>query len=145
MAGAATDAQAEAMVKTWLLSPDHFCISPKGDFAGNRDDCYWGLPSIQRADPAYPPLGYWRGYVWGPMALLTYWSLVNYDHVPLVRSARKAMCKQLTALMLSQWRRNRHICENFNPHKNATDCSGTKFYHWGALTGMITLIEEGFY
>ena len=25
------------------------------------------------------------------------------------------------------------------------DCSGTKFYHWGALTGMITLIEEGYY
>ena len=39
--------------------------------------------------------------------------------------------------------------ENYSPHKTADDhhgdCSGTKFYHWGALTGMITLIEEGFY
>ena len=26
-------------------------------------------------DPAFPPLGYWRGYVWGPMAQLVYWSL----------------------------------------------------------------------
>jgi len=43
----------------------------------------------------------------------------------------------------------RSICENYSPHKTADDhhgdCSGTKFYHWGALTGMITLIEEGYY
>ena len=149
MAGAATDAQAESVVREWLLSPDHFCIAPSGDFRGNHDDCYWGLPSIQRADPAFPPLGYWRGYVWGPMAALTYWSLQQYDHVPAVRAGRKALCKQMTSLMLSQWRAHRHICENYSPHKTADDhhgdCSGTKFYHWGALTGMITLIEEGFY
>ena len=63
------------MVSEWLLSPEHFCIAPGGDFAGNADECYWGLPSIQRGDPAFPPLGYWRGYVWGPMAQLVYWSL----------------------------------------------------------------------
>ena len=145
MAGAASDAQAEAMVRDWLLSPEHFCIAMMGESAGNHDDCWHGLPSIERADPAYPPLGYWRGYVWGPMAMLTYWSLQQYDHVPLVRTARKALCKQMTAMMLSMWRRHRHICENFNPHKNATDCSGTKFYHWGALAGMISMIEAGQY
>jgi len=145
LAQAATDEQATSMVRLWLLSPEHFCISPTGDYVGNSDDCYWGLPSIQKSDVAFPPLGYWRGYVWGPMAQLTYWSLQYYDHIPAVRAGRKALCKQLTALMLSQWRSNRHICENFSPHKNASDCSGTKFYHWGALTGLITLIEEGFY
>jgi hypothetical protein len=70
-------------------------------------------------------------------------------HVPIVRSGRKALCKQMTSLLLSQWRQHRHICENFSPHKTADDhggdCSGTKFYHWGALTGMITLVEEGYY
>ena len=65
--------------------------------------------------------GYWRGYVWGPMAQLTYWSLKEYDHVPVVRSARKAMCKQMTAMFLNQWRLHAHICENFNPHKNGTE------------------------
>ena len=143
LARAASDDQAERMVKEWLLSPEHFCISVNGDFKGNHDDCYWGLPSIQRGDKAFPPLGYWRGYVWGPMAMLTYWSLQEYDHLPIVRQARKSMCKQLTALMLSQWRRHRHICENFNPHKNATECSGTRFYHWGALAGVITMLESG--
>jgi len=149
MAQAATDEQAATMMTRWLLSPDHFCIAPDGDFRGNSDDCYWGLPSIQKADPAFPPLGYWRGYVWGPMAQLTYWSLQYYDHLPAVRGARKALCKQMTALLLSQWHAHRHICENYSPHKTADDhqgdCSGTKFYHWGALTGMITLVEEGYY
>jgi putative isomerase len=81
LAGAASDEQAETMMKEWLTSPEHFCISPNGDFAGNKETCYWGLPSIQASDPAYPPLGYWRGYVWGPMAQLTYWSLKRYDRV----------------------------------------------------------------
>ena len=120
-------------------------VVPAGDFGGLHDDCYWGLPSIQRGDPAFPPLGYWRGYTWGPMAMLTYWSLQAYDHVPIVRTARKALCAQMTAMMLSMWRRHRHICENFNPHRNATECSGTRFYHWGALAGMISLIEAGAY
>ena len=58
------------------------------------------------------------------------------DHVPVVRSARKAMCNQMTAMFLNQWRLHAHICENFNPHKNGTevagkvwpdDCTGCKF------------------
>merc|ERR1719356_1669031 len=149
LAGAATDEQAATMASNWLMSPEHFCVAPNGDFAGNKDACYWGLPSIQASDASFPPLGYWRGYVWGPMAQLTYWSLQEYDHVPEVRQGRKALCKQMNELMLWQWRKNRHICENYSPHKTADDhsgdCSGTKFYHWGALTGMISLIEEGYY
>ena len=148
-AKAATDSQAEAMVQDWLLSPERFCVAPAGDFAGNKDTCYWGLPSISADDPAYPPLGYWRGYIWGPMAQLTHWSLQSYDHVPAVRVGRKALVKQMGALMMSQWDLHRHICENYNPHKSADtsggDCSGTKFYHWGALTGLTELVEEGFW
>ena len=45
------------MVKNWLLSPQHFCISPNGDFKGNSEVCYWGLPSIEASDPAFPALG----------------------------------------------------------------------------------------
>jgi putative isomerase len=61
MGGAATDSQAAAMVNNWLHSPEHFCVAKNGDFAGNKDTCYWGLPSIEASDPAFPPLGYWRG------------------------------------------------------------------------------------
>ena len=83
------------------------------------------------------------------MAQLTYWSLQNYDHVLAVRKGRKALVKQMGALMMSQWNGHRHICENYNPHKDADtsggDCAGTKFYHWGALTGLIGMIEDGLY
>ena len=119
----------------------------------------------------------WRGFVWGPMAQLTYWSLAEYDHVPVVRSARKAMCKQMTAMFLNQWRLHAHICENFVRPATVPDrlkrfrfaasdtvllsaeptqerdrgggqgvagrLHGLQVLHWGALTGMISLIEEG--
>jgi hypothetical protein len=81
----------------------------------------------------------------GPMVQLVYWGLANYDHVPAVRTARKAMSKQMSELVLSQWRRNRYICENFLPSKGATSCSGTKFYHWGALGALAQLVEEGLF
>jgi hypothetical protein len=115
------------MVTKWLTNPDHFCVS-LDDFSGNRDDCYWGLPSIQASDPAYPPLGYWRGYVWGPQIQLTYWGLAapEYAHLEVVNTARKALVKQTNAMMLNQWRLHRHICENYNPHRNGTECTGDR-------------------
>ena len=57
------------------LSPTHnvdLSLSTPCERKGNADSCYWGLPSIQASDPAYPPLGYWRGYVWGPMIQLVH-------------------------------------------------------------------------
>lgn len=142
-AGAASDKQAEMMADAWLMNASRFCISPTGDFRGNSEDgCYWGLPSISADDVAFPRLGYWRGYIWGPMATLVYWSLQNYDHVRSVREARKGLCKQMKALFLHHWNANAHVCENYNPHKSAADCSGTNFYHWGALLGLIGMLED---
>ena len=68
MAKAATDEQAAAMVQRWLLDPKHFAITTAGDHAGNSDDNYWGLPSIESQDPAFAQLGYWRGYVCASLA-----------------------------------------------------------------------------
>ena len=62
-----------------------------------------GLPSISADDPAFPALGYWRGYVWGPMAMLTYWGLDNYPSVPTAVQARQSLAKQMNAMMLKQW------------------------------------------
>jgi len=147
LSGIATVGRAESMLRGWLLNASRFCITPKGNFAGNDDTCYWGLPSVSADDPAFPPLGYWRGYVWGPMALLTYWGLSHeaYLDVPLVTTARAALCKQMGALFLTQWRAHRHVCENFSPWRNATECTGMRFYHWGALAGFIGLLDAGFY
>eukprot|EP01060_Flectonema_neradi_P020866 TRINITY_DN28366_c0_g1_i1.p1 TRINITY_DN28366_c0_g1~~TRINITY_DN28366_c0_g1_i1.p1 ORF type:complete len:807 (+),score=98.63 TRINITY_DN28366_c0_g1_i1:110-2422(+) len=139
---AANNSVATEMMQKWLLNPNHFCISPTGDMSGNSDTCYWGLPSIAASDPAFPALGYWRGYIWGPLSQITHWALSEYN-IPVVNNARRALCQQLTSMMMDQWNRNRHICENYGPHKNTTDCTGTKFYHWGALNGLISLVEEG--
>ena len=66
----------------------------------------------------------------------------RYDHVPEVQHGRRMMVKQLSAMMQRVWNAKRHICENFTPHKgkddahggndDSTDCTGGKFYHWGA-------------
>jgi len=142
LVGVPSDSQAASQVSAWLVNNSRFCISENWP-NGMADTCYWGLPSISADDPSFPPLGYWRGYIWGPMVQLTYWSLLQYDHVPIVSSARKAMCRQMSAMMMNQWNLHRHICENFSPHKDATECTGTKFYHWGALSGLVTIQEAG--
>ena len=64
----------------------------------------------------------------------------------------------MLALFLSKWTVHRHVCENFTPHKgtdespshhggndDSQDCTGGKFYHWGALPALELLIENGLY
>ena len=138
--------RATALVDGWLTNETRFCVK-------NRSDrCYWGLPSIAADDDAYAALGYWRGFTWGPMALLTYWSLAAYDDVPAVRAARGELAAQMGAMVVNMWRLHGHICENYLPHKNGTEvdgtvwpneCTGTTFYHWGALAAYIGLVEAG--
>ena len=61
--GGPSDSRVDSLVTSWLLNKDRFCVAPTGDFAGNDDTCYYGLPSISADDAAFPHLGYWRGYV----------------------------------------------------------------------------------
>ena len=145
------DRRASMMIENWLLNSTRFCIRLADDVGGDEnDECYWGLPSISYDDPAYPALGYWRGFIWGPMAQLTHWSMQNFDHIDNVQSARKALTRQMRDLFLDQWNKHAHVCENYLPHKFGTEvdgkiwpdeCTGTTFYHWGALTGLIFLEE----
>lgn len=159
----------ESMVGSWLLNRTRFCLAPNGDFEGNDPNlCYWGLPSVSADNPVYMAPGqwnYWRGLVWGPMTQIVHWSLQENAHSPPLRKdggsllrrigreflstnrtiARKSLCSQMETLMMSQWRQNRHICENYSPFQNATECSGTLFYHWGALNGLIGMFEDGYY
>jgi hypothetical protein len=103
------------------------------------------------------------------MAQLTYWALEAYPNVSLAQQAKSALTKQMSAMLHNQWTLNRHVCENYNPHFNGTDCTGSllprarsrfsgeadwgglwwpagdKFYHWGALPGFMALLEAGFY
>ena len=55
--GGPSAARVERMMKDWMLNKSHFCIAPTGDMAGNADACWWGAPSIERSDAAFPKLG----------------------------------------------------------------------------------------
>ena len=89
--------------------------------------------------------------MWGPLAQLVYWSLKeapasSQGQQTNFSLARKALCTQMETLMMSQWNANRHICENYHPSLHGSkDCTGTKFYHWGALMGLIGMMEDGFW
>lgn len=133
----ATDAQVEHMVEHWLTNATRFCV-------GHRTpNCWWGLPSISADDPAFPKLGYWRGYVWGPMSLLVYWALDNYRHLPQVESAKRNLADQMSDMFLHLWEKKGRVCENYSPHRDdGGDCTGDKFYHWGALAGLLALLES---
>jgi hypothetical protein len=116
LGGAASEAQALALLGH-LYNKSEFCVSaaPAGS---NPDRCYWGLPSVSAADPAFmQPQGYvyWRGEAWAPMALLTYWALREAAHVPQVAQAAADLAAQKNEQLLDMWNRNRHICENYSP------------------------------
>ena len=156
MAGAASAAQATAMVGH-LLNASEFCVAEPFTLDANAS-CYWGLPSIAASDRAYmQPLSYvyWRGLVWGPMSMLTYWAL---DAVRTISPAAAAatLAAQKSAQMTDMWMRQRHICENYSPFSpenarppgvnngvNTTngECTGWQWYAWGALNGVLALLE----
>ena len=76
------------MAESWLTNKSRFCVAPNGDYQGNDDTCYWGLPSIEASDPAFPALGYWRGYV-------SLFPPVGHIKVPQIRSLTQLVARQV--------------------------------------------------
>jgi putative isomerase len=125
---AASQKQAERMITGHFYNPDEFW----GD---------WIIPSISRNDPAYHDNDYWRGRIWAPMNFLVYLGLRNYD----LPEARKDLAEKSKNLLMKGWDSKRFINENYNADtgEGADVPSSDNFYHWGALLGVIYLIEEG--
>lgn len=127
-----TQAQAERMVKEHLLNPD--------EFYGE-----WMLPSIAKNVPAYHDQDYWRGRIWGPMNFLVYMGLKNYN----LPEAQKLLSENSNKLMMDNVRLNGYIYENYNGKTgNITNPAegrqmGDNYYHWGALLGFISFMENG--
>jgi hypothetical protein len=130
LANAPTQKQAERMIKEHLFNPEEFW----GE---------WVIPSTPRNDPAYKDNTYWRGRIWAPLNFLVYMGLRNYD----LPEARKALSEKSKNLLLKGWLKDGYVFENYNPDSGIGDDVGNsdKFYHWGALLGFITLIEEGYF
>ena len=112
MAGAATAPQVRAMVGH-LTNASELCVS--ANYESNPETCYWGLPSISASDPSYmQPLDYvyWRGYSWGPMSILTYWSL---DAARAVDPAAAAGAAALAAHKGGRYPRNKTAAYHLPP------------------------------
>jgi putative isomerase len=128
LAGAATASQADRMVREHLLNP--------GEFWGE-----WVIPSIARSDPAFHEQDYWRGRVWGPMNYLVYLGLQKYDQP----AARKRLAERSLALFNKEWVGKGHVHENYNAITGSGDdvTGSDRYYHWGALLGLIDFLENG--
>jgi hypothetical protein len=127
LAKAATAEQADRMVREHLENPAEF----GGEFV---------LPSIARNDPAFKDQEYWRGRVWGPMNYLVYLGLRNYPQP----AARQKLAAKSLALFMKEWTTNGHVHENYNALLGQGDDvpSSDRFYHWGALLGFLTYLEQ---
>jgi hypothetical protein len=103
----------------------------------------WMLPSIARNDSAFPRQRYWRGAVWPPLNFLVYIGLREYG----MADAAEALSKSSKALFLNEWRRKGYVSENYSAITGRGDdarLSSDRFHSWGALLGMIVLIEGGY-
>jgi len=122
--------QAKRMIDEHFFNPEEFW----GE---------WILPATPRNDPAYKDNDYWRGRIWAPLNFLVYMGLRNYD----LPEARKALSEKSKNLILKGWLSNGYVFENYNADTGQGDdvTQSDKFYHWGALLSLITLMEEGYY
>lgn len=117
VAGAASEAQARALVTGWLDPPGRFGGAP-------------GLPSSARHQPAYSDNVYWRGRIWAPH---NFWVLLGLRRMGWHARA-DALATMGWSLFAAGWA-DRLCGENFNAETGAiTDQPDTDaFYAWGAL------------
>ena len=123
-----TNKQAKRMVKEHLLNPKEF----------------WGeyvIPATPRNDKAFTDNEYWRGRIWGPLNFLVYMGLRNYAFPQI----RKEFAEKSKRLFLQSWLKDGYVFENYNANTGQGDDTlrSDKYYHWGALLGYISLIENG--
>lgn len=125
LAGAASPAQADAMIARYLLDP--------AKFGGPLT-----IPSAPRDDPAFKDQDYWRGRIWGPMNYLVWRGLGRY-HSATATKAQRQLSQNSLDLFLNEWRAKGHVHENYSATGPDSDTSQTTdwFYHWGALLGLI--------
>jgi hypothetical protein len=123
-----TQEQARRMIQEHYFNPREF----HGE---------WVIPSIARNVPGYADQEYWRGRIWGPMNFLVYLGMRNYD----LKEAREDLAQRSARLLMKSWQSDRAIYENYNANTGAGNDvrSSDGYYHWGALLGVIELLERG--
>ncbi|MDR3060716.1 MAG: hypothetical protein LBU57_01220, partial [Dysgonamonadaceae bacterium] len=130
LAKASGQDQAARMINEHLLNPDEFW----GE---------WVIPATPRNDPFFKDNIYWRGRIWAPLNFFVYLGLRNYDF----ENVRQSLAEKSKNLLMKSWVSNGYVFENYNATTGVGDDTtrSDKFYHWGALLGFISLIENGYF
>lgn len=128
IAGAATEAQATALIDGWLLAPEKF----------------WGsrvLPSSAHDDRASADNVYWRGRIWPPHLFMLWEGLRRYGRTNLAAE----VADRAWAMFEQGWRDERICRENYHRSDPAGDESvdADRFYTWGALAPALRMLQEG--
>ncbi|HBG28230.1 MAG: hypothetical protein A2Y10_12895 [Planctomycetes bacterium GWF2_41_51] len=126
-AGVASESQTKRMITEHLCNYNEFW----GD---------WVIPSIARNDSAYKDQSYWRGRIWGPLNLMVYFGLCNYEE----EKVQKEVAVKSMELLLKNWKEFGGVYENYcantgigNNVKNSEPLIGL-----GGLFGLIALMEK---
>jgi putative isomerase len=128
IAGTPTPQQAERMAKEHYFNP--------AEFHGE-----WVAPSIARNVPGFDQQAYWRGRIWGPMNFLLYLGFRKYN----LSAARTDLAERSYRLFMKSWKSEGAIYENYNciTGRGNDVLNSDAFHHWGALLGVLSLLENG--
>lgn len=121
--------RAKQMVDRHLMNPDEFY----GEYM---------IPSVSRVNPDFPRQRYWKGAVWPPLNFLVYFGLRNYGFTQISGE----LAQKSNAMLLQGWREHGIICENYSAITGKGDdprLSSDPFHSWGALMGIMSMIESG--
>ncbi|SDU69251.1 MGH1-like glycoside hydrolase domain-containing protein [Jiangella alkaliphila] len=126
LAGIGLDGRAKAMADRYLQDPRQF--------GGPR-----ALPSSPRSEPAPAPgeHSYWIGRAWPPINFLVFLGLRRAG----LDAEATWLAERSGELILDDWRRNRHIHENYSSeHDRPCDAANSEPFHsWGALLSLTAL------
>lgn len=102
----------------------------------------WMLPSIAMNDTSFKAQNYWQGRIWPPINFLVYLGLRKHG----LTQPRKELVEKSKLLFLRNWNETKHVCENYNAITGIGAEKGAAsdpYYHWGALLGFMSMIENG--
>jgi neutral trehalase len=129
IAGVPSQSRAERMINGTMMDTTLFW----GD---------WVLPSVSKNDTNFSRQRYWNGAVWAPLNFLVYLGLRNYD----LPEARAQLTDKSREMFVKNWNDNYFVGENYCAFDGTVTNPAIKsvpFYSWGALLGMIGIMEEG--
>ena len=122
-----TPEQKKSMSERYLCNPDEL----GGPFM---------LPSISRADPAFPDQDYWRGRIWAPMNYLVYEALSEAG----MEEEMRLLAESSRRVLLKEWEEHGHVHENYSGYdgEGCDKPNSNNFYHWGGLLGYIAIKQK---